>query len=91
MGMFIASRAIQGIGGGGIVVLPNICVSDLFSMRKRGQYFGILGMVWAIASAIGPILGGVFAEKVSWRWCFYIKPPLVRHRLLRSHLHAQAS
>jgi len=72
IGMLIAARAIQGIGGGGLIILVNICISDLFSMRKRGAYFGIIGMVWAFASAIGPILGGVFTEKVSWRWCFYI-------------------
>ncbi|QPG96154.1 hypothetical protein C2857_003354 [Epichloe festucae Fl1] len=76
MGMLIAARAIQGVGGGGAIVLPNICVSDLFSMRKRGLYFGILGCVWAIASAVGPVLGGVFTSKVSWRWCFYINLPL---------------
>ncbi|KAL7786298.1 multidrug resistance protein fnx1 [Trichoderma ceciliae] len=76
MGMLIAARAIQGIGAGGTIVLPNICISDLFSMRKRGMYFGILGMVWALASAIGPILGGVFTSKASWRWCFYINLPL---------------
>lgn len=72
IGMLIASRAIQGIGGGGLIVLVNICISDLFSMRNRGKYFGMVGMVWAFASAVGPILGGVFTEKVSWRWCFYI-------------------
>ncbi|EHK40291.1 hypothetical protein TRIATDRAFT_302688 [Trichoderma atroviride IMI 206040] len=76
MGMLIAGRAIQGVGGGGAIVLPNICVSDLFSMRKRGMYFGIFGMIWALASSIGPILGGVFTSKVSWRWCFYINLPL---------------
>lgn len=76
MGMLIAARAIQGVGGGGTIVLPNICISDLFSMRKRGMYFGILGGVWAIASAVGPVLGGVFTSKVSWRWCFYINLPL---------------
>jgi fucose permease len=70
--MLIAARAIQGIGGGGLIILVNICISDLFSMRKRGAYFGVIGMVWAFASAIGPVLGGVFTEKVSWRWCFYI-------------------
>ncbi|RBR23486.1 uncharacterized protein FIESC28_03668 [Fusarium coffeatum] len=76
MGMLIASRAIQGIGGGGLIVLPNIAISDLFSMRNRGMYFGILGMVWALASAVGPILGGVFTSKVTWRWCFYINLPI---------------
>ncbi|KAK3181260.1 hypothetical protein K4F52_007403 [Lecanicillium sp. MT-2017a] len=76
MGMLIGARAIQGVGGGGTIALPNICVSDLFSMRNRGMYFGIFGMIWAFASAIGPILGGVFTSKVSWRWCFYINLPL---------------
>jgi hypothetical protein len=79
IGMLIAARAIQGIGGGGLIILVNICISDLFSMRNRGTYFGVIGGVWAISSAIGPVLGGVFTEKVSWRWCFYINcmfPPL---------------
>ncbi|KPM35643.1 hypothetical protein AK830_g10933 [Neonectria ditissima] len=76
MGMLIASRAIQGLGGGGLIVLPNIAISDLFSMRNRGMYFGILGMVWALASAIGPVLGGVFTSKATWRWCFYINLPI---------------
>jgi len=72
IGMLILARAVQGIGGGGIVVLVNICVSDLFSPRTRGKYLGMIGMVWAAASALGPLLGGTFAERVSWRWCFYI-------------------
>lgn len=76
MGMLIASRAIQGVGGGGTIVLPNICISDLFSMRSRGLYFGILGMVWALASALGPVLGGIFTSQVSWRWVFYINLPI---------------
>lgn len=54
--------------GGGIIVLVNICISDLFSLRTRGVYYGMIGMVWAIASAIGPVLGGVFTSQVSWRW-----------------------
>ncbi|KAK3936171.1 major facilitator superfamily domain-containing protein [Diplogelasinospora grovesii] len=76
MAMLIASRAIQGIGGGGIVILVNICISDLFSMRRRGSYLGIMGMVWAVAGGVGPILGGVFTSKVTWRWCFYVNLPI---------------
>ncbi|KAJ6788278.1 hypothetical protein PWT90_09831 [Aphanocladium album] len=75
MGMLIAARAIQGVGGGGTIVLPNICVADLFSARKRGVYFGFLGMIWAVASAIGPIIGGAFTTRVSWRWCFWVNLP----------------
>ncbi|KAI8189002.1 Efflux pump dotC [Colletotrichum sp. SAR 10_75] len=76
MAMLIAARAIQGIGGGGIIVLVNICISDLFSMRQRGVYFGVMGMVWAVASAVGPVIGGVFTSQVTWRWCFYINLPI---------------
>ncbi|KAF2997497.1 hypothetical protein E8E14_006045 [Neopestalotiopsis sp. 37M] len=75
-GMLIAARAIQGAGSGGIVVLVNIAISDLFSMRSRGVYYGILGMVWALSSAIGPVLGGAFTADVTWRWCFYVNLPI---------------
>ncbi|KAK7613426.1 major facilitator superfamily domain-containing protein [Phyllosticta paracitricarpa] len=76
MGMLIVARAIQGVGGGGLIILVNIVISDLFSMRTRGQYFGIIGMVWALAGALGPVIGGAFTTNVSWRWCFYINLPL---------------
>lgn len=76
MGMLIAARVVQGIGGGGLVIIVNIAISDLFAMRERGAYFAIIGGVWALASSLGPIVGGAFTQKVSWRWCFYINLPL---------------
>jgi predicted MFS family arabinose efflux permease len=72
MNMLIAARVVQGIGGGGLIVLVNITISDLFAMRDRGAYFGMIGGVWALASSLGPVVGGALTQKVSWRWCFYI-------------------
>lgn len=76
MAMIIVGRAIQGIGGGGIIILANISVSDLFSMRDRPMYYGLFGATWAIAGALGPIIGGAFTTDVTWRWCFYLNLPV---------------
>ncbi|KAK6541182.1 hypothetical protein TWF694_008551 [Orbilia ellipsospora] len=76
MGTLIAGRTVQGLGGGGIVVLVNITVSDIVTMRERGKYLAAVGATWALASAIGPILGGAFATSATWRWCFIINIPI---------------
>ncbi|KAJ5475214.1 hypothetical protein N7539_008280 [Penicillium diatomitis] len=73
----LVGRTIQGIGGGGIIALSEIIVTDLVPLRDRGRYFGIISAMWSIGSVTGPILGGGFAEKVSWRWIFYINLPFV--------------
>ncbi|OBZ65418.1 putative transporter C3H1.06c [Grifola frondosa] len=76
MNMLIAARTVQGIGGGGIINLTEILTSDLVPLAERGVYQGILGLTWSFASGIGPPLGGIFAQKASWRWLFYLNLPL---------------
>ncbi|GKT91519.1 efflux pump antibiotic resistance [Colletotrichum tofieldiae] len=65
LAVFLAGRAIQGVGGSGLLTLVNITISDLFSLRDRGLYFGLTSVVWALAAGLGPVLGGVFAQQLS--------------------------
>ncbi|EJF56221.1 iron permease [Dichomitus squalens LYAD-421 SS1] len=76
MNWLIAARTVQGIGGGGIINLASIIVSDLIPLAQRGTYQGFLILTWCFAAAIGPIIGGAFAEKATWRWLFYLNLPL---------------
>lgn len=64
--LLLAGRAVQGVGAAGLNNLVNICISDLFALRDRGMYFGLLSVVWACASGIGPVLGGVFSQELSY-------------------------
>jgi MFS family permease len=73
MGMLIAGRAIQGASAGGIMLLVNIVISDMFDMRRRTLYLGICDVVWAVSGAIVPVLGGVFSEYASWRWIWLVR------------------
>jgi MFS family permease len=68
MGMLIAGRAIQGIGGGGIVMLSNLIVSDIVPLRERGTYMAILFAAMTLGNGAGPFIGGIIVEKGSWRW-----------------------
>ncbi|KAJ0416959.1 major facilitator superfamily domain-containing protein [Aspergillus carlsbadensis] len=73
----LVGRCIQGVGGGGIAVLAEVVVTDLVPLRLRGSYYGILSAMYSLGSVLGPILGGGFAENVSWRWIFYINFPFI--------------
>lgn len=65
-GALLVGRSLQGIGGGGIIALTEIVVTDLVPLRFRGQWFGIISGMWSIGSVTGPILGGAFAQNVTW-------------------------
>lgn len=73
--ILIGGRCLQGIGGGGLMILNTIIISDIFPLEDRAKYYGLSAIVWAIASALGPMLGGVFTSTIGWRWCCKVLSP----------------
>ncbi|GAA0389430.1 EmrB/QacA family drug resistance transporter [Acrocarpospora corrugata] len=75
-------RALQGLGGGGLIVLAMAIVGDVVAPRDRGRYQGLFGGVFAFASVVGPLIGGLFVDQLSWRWVFYVNLPIGAAALL---------
>ncbi|PJN12369.1 EmrB/QacA family drug resistance transporter [Streptomyces sp. CB01635] len=76
MPQLIGFRALQGLGGGGLMVLSMAIVGDIVPPRDRGRYQGLFGAVFGATSVLGPLLGGLFTEHLSWRWVFYVNLPI---------------
>lgn len=76
MTVLIIARIVQGLGGGGLIILSQAIIADVIPARERGKYMGIIGAVFAVSSVAGPLLGGWLTEEVDWRWTFWLNIPL---------------
>ncbi|ATY67439.1 MFS multidrug [Cordyceps militaris] len=73
----LAGRTVQGVGGGGVVGLTVVLITDLVPLRRRGKLYALISVVWAVGSPIGPIIGGVLSQAGAWRWIFWMNLPII--------------
>lgn len=76
MAMLVGARALQGVGGGALMVTATAVIGEVIPLRDRGRYQGALGAVFGVTTVIGPLLGGFFTDHLSWRWAFWINVPV---------------
>ncbi|NLF03833.1 MAG: MFS transporter [Actinomycetales bacterium] len=74
--MLVLWRGVQGLGGGGLMILSQAIIADIVSAKDRGKYMGPMGAVFGISAVVGPLLGGWFTESLTWRWAFWFVVPL---------------
>lgn len=74
--MFVVFRAVQGLGGGGLMILSQAIIADIVPASERGKYMGPLGGIFGLSAVAGPLLGGYFVDHMTWQWAFYINIPV---------------